>query len=75
MFIKIQSTVDMNDEESINFDLVKEYYVNENILYIVQLGDEDSVNHFEFRSIKEAIVYEEVLDKMLDAHILKIKEG
>ncbi len=75
MFIKLISTVDMNDEESINFDLVKEYFVKGNILYIVQLGDDDAnINSFEFRSVKEAIVYELALDKMLKVQLLKIGE-
>jgi len=40
--------------ESINFDLVKEIYVDGKVVSIVQINDEDDINNFEQVNCKNA---------------------
>ena len=56
--------------ETINFDLVKEFYVNDDILFIVQIGDENDRNWFRQSSAEEALELERRLNVVLKSTLL-----
>jgi len=73
MWITIPATPN-DTQETINFNKVKEFYVTDNLLYIVQDQDaeNDNINWFKYENNNIAKEVESNIIKILGTHIIKI---